>query len=154
MTLAFEELFGVTDAFRGIPMAGRTDSWILTDAAAAHGIPADSPELARFPETYLRHLAVEITDDRRPRFGIMPGVRELLDALIDRDDVFLALLTGNYEAGARLKLEHFDLWRYFRCGAFGDNAPDRNMLMTRALESVSASQAEASAFAQALRRDG
>jgi phosphoglycolate phosphatase len=80
---------------------------------------------------------VEILD-RRPRFGIMPGVRELLDALAPRDDVFLALLTGNYEAGARLKLEHFDLWRYFRCGAFGDNAPDRNRLMPRALARVEA----------------
>ena len=44
----------------------------------------------------------------------MPGVRELLDALAPRDDVYLALLTGNYEAGARLKLEYFDLWKYFR----------------------------------------
>src|SRR5258708_1521718 len=104
MTRAFEELFGVPDAFRGIPMAGRTDAWIVSDAAAAHGIPPDAPALARFSDTYLRYLAIEITDDRRPRYGVMPGVRELLDALADRDDVFLALLTGNYEAGARLKL--------------------------------------------------
>ena len=136
MTRAFEELFGVPEAFRGIPMAGRTDLWILADAAAVHGIPPDAPALSRFSETYLRHLATEITDDRRPRYGVMPGVRELLDALADRDDVFLALLTGNYEAGARLKLERFDLWRYFRCGAFGDEAPDRNGLMPRALARV------------------
>ena len=63
----------------------------------------------------------------------MPGVRELLDALAARDDVYLALLTGNYESGARLKLEYFDLWRYFRCGAFGDDAPDRNGLLPKAL---------------------
>jgi phosphoglycolate phosphatase-like HAD superfamily hydrolase len=59
----------------------------------------------------------------------MPGIRELLDVLDQRDDVFLALLTGNFEAGARIKLEHFDLWRYFRCGAFGDDAADRNALV-------------------------
>src|SRR5258707_7502995 len=153
MTLAFEELFGVTEAFRGIPMAGRTDSWILADAAAAHGIPPDARALSRFSDTYLRHLATEITDDRRPRYGVMPGVRELLDALDHRDDVFLALLTGNYEAGARLKLERFDLWRYFRCGAFGDNAPDRNSLMPRAIAAVAACQAEASTRAQTLQRD-
>ena len=63
----------------------------------------------------------------------MPGVRDLLDALAERDDVYLALLTGNYEAGAQLKLEHFDLWRYFRCGAFGDGAADRNGLVPKAL---------------------
>ena len=135
MTRAFEELFSVPDAFRGIPMAGRTDAWILNDAAAAHGIAPDSPTFARFPEVYLRYLAVEITK-RGPRFGVMPGVRELLDALARRDDVFLALLTGNYEAGARLKLDHFGLWSYFRCGAFGDDAPDRNGLFPMAVARV------------------
>src|SRR6478672_10241261 len=74
MTRAFEELFGVPEAFRGIPMAGRTDSWILADAAAAHGISPLAPALSRFSEVYLRHLATEITDDRRPRYGVMPGV--------------------------------------------------------------------------------
>jgi phosphoglycolate phosphatase-like HAD superfamily hydrolase len=38
------------------------------------------------------------------------------------------------EDGARIKLEHFDLWRYFRCGAFGDDAADRNALVPFALE--------------------
>jgi phosphoglycolate phosphatase len=152
MAHAFEELFAVADAFRGIPMAGRTDSWILNDAAIAHGIPLDSPKLAQFPDVYLRHLAVEIQDRDRPRFGVMPGVRALLDALAPRDDVFLALLTGNYEAGARLKLEHFDLWRYFRCGAFGDNAPDRNGLFPRALDAVTACLAEAPASVSEARR--
>src|ERR1700710_2469244 len=32
MSLAFEEVFGVPDALRGITMAGRTDPWILADA--------------------------------------------------------------------------------------------------------------------------
>lgn len=152
MARAFEELFGVADAFRGIPMAGRTDAWILNDAAIAHGIPLDSPKLTRFPDVYLRHLAVEIQDRDRPRFGVMPGVRELLDALATRDDVFLALLTGNYEAGAKLKLELFDLWRYFRCGAFGDNAPDRNSLLPRAVAAVAACLAEAPASVPSERR--
>jgi hypothetical protein len=51
MSLAFEEIFAIANAFQGIPMAGRTDAWILADTAAAHGIPADSPQLARFRET-------------------------------------------------------------------------------------------------------
>ena len=32
MSRAFEDLFGIADAFRGIPMAGRTDPAILSDA--------------------------------------------------------------------------------------------------------------------------
>jgi phosphoglycolate phosphatase len=137
MTLAFEELFNVPDAFRGMPMAGRTDAWILSDAAAAHGIAQDSPSLARFPDVYLRHLIGEI-EKPHPRKNMMPGVRDLLDALAQRDDVYVALLTGNYEAAARVKLEHFDLWRYFPCGAFGDGAADRNSLVPKAIARVAA----------------
>ena len=138
MSLAFDEVFAIANAFQGIPMAGRTDAWILTDAAIAHGIPPDAPDLVRFREAYLRHLAIEIEKPGVARKGMMPGVRDLLDALASRTDVFLALLTGNYEAGARLKLDYFDLWRYFPCGAFGDDAPHRNVLVPKALAKVEA----------------
>jgi phosphoglycolate phosphatase-like HAD superfamily hydrolase len=46
------------------------------------------------------------------------------------------LLTGNFERGACLKLEYFDLWRYFTCGAFGDTTHDRNALLPEALARV------------------
>jgi phosphoglycolate phosphatase len=136
MALAFEEVFGIRNAFRGIHMAGRTDAWILTDAAAAHGISADSPELERFRRVYFRVLADEIHKPGSGRKGIMPGVRELLDAIAFDGDAYLALLTGNYEPAAQIKLEYFDLWRYFACGAFGDDAPDRNGLLPKALTQV------------------
>jgi phosphoglycolate phosphatase len=138
MSLAFEDVLGVRDAFRGMPMAGRTDSWILADAVAAHGVAAGSALVTRFRDVYLDHLAVEIQKPGTSRKAIMPGVRELLDALHGRPDVYLALLTGNYEAAARIKLEYFDLWRYFSCGAFGDEAPDRNGLLPRAVEAIAA----------------
>src|SRR6185295_3510263 len=136
MSMAFAEVFGVRDAFRGITMAGRTDAWIVGDAASAHGIPLDSPDLARFREVYLQHLVSELRQPGNGRKGTMPGVRELLDTLAARDDVYLALLTGNYESGARLKLEYYDLWKYFSCGAFGDAAPHRNVLVPKALAAV------------------
>ena len=134
-TSAFEELFAVADGFRDIPMAGRTDTWILSNAAAAHGVPPK--QLSRFQDVYLRHLERELQPPH-PRKMIMPGVRPLLDALASRDDAYLALLTGNYERAARLKLEHFDLWRYFECGAFADDAPDRNSLVPKALARIRA----------------
>src|SRR5262249_25699730 len=98
MTLAFDDVFGVRDAFRGMPMAGRPASWILADAAIAHGVPPHAPALARFHDVYLAHLVREIEHPGASRKGIMPGVRQLLDALVPRDDVYLALLTGNFEA--------------------------------------------------------
>ena len=44
---------------------------------------------------------------------MLPGVRRLLETLDARDDVFSALLTGNCEEGARIKLQHFDIWKSF-----------------------------------------
>jgi phosphoglycolate phosphatase-like HAD superfamily hydrolase len=137
MALAFEDVFGVREAFTGIAMPGRTDAWILSGAAEAHGIPAGARGIERFRAAYLHHLSREI---ERPagglRKGVMPGIRPLLEALTARPDIYLALLTGNYEAGARLKLEYFDLWRYFRCGAYGDDLPDRNALLPLALTRI------------------
>jgi phosphoglycolate phosphatase len=86
---------------------------------------------------YLAHLAREL-EPANPQKTMMPGIRPLLDALASRDDTYLALLTGNYEKAARLKLEHFDLWRYFPCGAFADDASDRNSLFPKALARIRA----------------
>ena len=135
MARAFKELFGISDAFRNIPMAGRTDTWILSNAAAAHGVPPSA--LSHFHDAYLAHLEREL-EPPNPRKAVMPGIRPLLDTLASRDDVYLALLTGNYQKAARLKLEHFDLWRYFPCGAFADDAADRNSLLPKALERIRA----------------
>lgn len=133
MTRAFEDLYGVANGFEGVPFNGRTDAWIIGRAAAAHGI--DSRNLARFKPLYLDYLAEELHKPG-PRKGVMPGVGPLLEALAGRRHMFLALLTGNFEQGAQLKLEHFDLWRYFACGAFGDTTPERNGLLPEALARV------------------
>lgn len=139
MSYAFEEVFGIAQAFTGVQMAGRTDSWILSDALAAQRIAPDDSRVARYRSVYLRHLARELLAPPPGKtHGIMPGVLLLLDALAARPDVYLALLTGNYEIAARMKLEHFDLWKYFACGAFGDDAPDRNGLLPRAIARVEA----------------
>jgi len=135
MSRAVEELYGIRDAFKGVPFNGRTDAWIVSQTAGRHNIAPAA--LDAFKPRYLQHLE-RMLHEPGPRKGVMPGVRPLLDALSGRDDVFLALLTGNYAEGARLKLEYFDLWRYFSCGAFGDTAHERNHLLADAHEQVRA----------------
>ena len=39
LSRAFEELFAVTNALDGVPIAGRTDSWIVADVAATRDLP-------------------------------------------------------------------------------------------------------------------
>jgi len=127
-----------TEALNGIPVAGRTDWIILHDTLARMGIALDGELLGRIRERYVTHLRDEILQPGKGFNGTLPGVGDLLDALQPRDDVFLGLLTGNFKDGARIKLERFDLWRYFRCGAYGDDAPDRNALVPVALERANA----------------
>jgi phosphoglycolate phosphatase len=152
MNDAFCEVFGIRDAFRHVPMPGRTDGAILADAItravpqsqvlanalSATGLRPVDGEIARYKAAYFARFAEEIhkpgpvdhaRSARHRLKGVLPGVRDLLNALNARHDVFLGLLTGNFERGARIKLEYFDLWRYFRCGAYGDDSLDRPALV-------------------------
>jgi phosphoglycolate phosphatase-like HAD superfamily hydrolase len=135
MASAFADVFGLPDTFGTLNFAGRTDAWIVAQIAASHAAVSDPVVLRRFHDVYVDHLSREITRPG-PRKGVLPGVRELLDRLAGRDDAFVALLTGNFERGAQVKLEHFDLWRYFPCGAFGDAAQERTSLLTTAIDRV------------------
>jgi phosphoglycolate phosphatase len=133
MNRAFHDVFGVADAFVGIDLAGRTDTSIVADAFARQRMSADANALASFRGRYLECLREEVP---RPGHGkrVLPGIAPLLDALAPHPQTFLGLLTGNFADAAEVKLAHFDLWRYFRCGAFGEDAHDRNHLVPVALD--------------------
>ena len=124
----FQELFDVPNGFEGIPVAGRTDRLIFNDALTRAGVVAGQEEHERFYKRYFDLLREEILKPG-PRKGVMPGVRTLLAQLGARRDVTCALLTGNFARAARIKLEHFDLWRHFACGAYGDDASERDGLV-------------------------
>jgi phosphoglycolate phosphatase len=133
MTSAFTRLYGVSAALEGIPIAGRTDCAIVSDALRSIGRQATAAEIARLRDAYIDDLRVEIGRPVADPSGVLPGVSPLLDRLSARPDVALGLLTGNFEAGARIKLGHFDLWQRFPFGAFGDDHVDRRALVPIAL---------------------
>lgn len=134
MNRALEDTLGHADGLDGIQVAGRTDWAILVDAVGKVGREIDDALLRTLRERYVANLAVEIEHPGKGPKAVMPGIRELLDVLSARDDIFVGLLTGNFEEGARIKLGHFGLWRYFTCGAFGGDAADRNALVPFAVE--------------------
>ena len=142
MTRAFHDVFAVDHAFDGIPMAGRTDRGILHAALARARISTDDRGLSAFRERYYLHLR-EALPQAGTRNVVLPGVEQLLTTLANRSDTFVALLTGNCETGAQIKLEYFDLWKFFRCGAFGDDVHDRNELFSVAMTRAQACGAQA-----------
>jgi phosphoglycolate phosphatase-like HAD superfamily hydrolase len=129
MTRAFDQTFGITDAFKGEHFGGRTDSYLVSKALHTAGLPDTPEQHHRFRETYIPLLAEEIQHPGTGHKGLMPGARELLEALDDFDHLHLALLTGNYREAAEIKLQHFELWDFFEWGAFSDDHHDRNELV-------------------------
>jgi phosphoglycolate phosphatase len=133
MNRAFEQTCGIADALQRVDIAGRTDRIIMTDALSGLGRALDEEFVGQFREIYCGYLREELHRDGIGWKGALPGVPALLDLLVERPDVSLALLTGNFRASAEIKLAHFDLWRYFPWGAFADDAVERNDLLPVAL---------------------
>jgi phosphoglycolate phosphatase-like HAD superfamily hydrolase len=133
MNRACEDLVSGEDAMAGVTFAGRTDWSILDDILRNHGHTLDEVLLDHLRQRYVTHLAEEIQLPGRGVKDVMPGIRELLAALEGREDARVGLLTGNFVEGARIKLEYFDLWKYFPWGAFGGDSASRNDLVPIAL---------------------
>jgi phosphoglycolate phosphatase-like HAD superfamily hydrolase len=129
MSRAFQECFGVANAFASLHFGGRTDSSIVSWALKNAGL-SDTPDAHhRFREIYLPMLAEEIEHPGQGHKGLMPGARELLEALDQYDHLHLALLTGNYRDAATIKLTHFEIDHFFEWGAFSDDSANRNELV-------------------------
>jgi phosphoglycolate phosphatase len=123
-TAALIEVFGTAGAVEGFNFTGRTDPAIVLELMTGAGVPESEvrEKLPRMRELYTGRLEAAL--DRRGMVRL-PGVVEILDRLEAREDVVLALLTGNWKPGARAKLARFDLNRYFPFGAFGCDGADR-----------------------------
>ena len=141
LEIAFRRVLGIDGIeapSRRVRFEGKTDPVIIRDLAREAGAPPDridalEPEIRR---AYLAALRDEMaTPD--PKRRVMPGILPLLDALRVRADVRLGLLTGNLEAGARLKLGPFGLNPYFPTGGFSSDHSDRNEIARIAREKVS-----------------
>ena len=125
MNAAALAVFRIPGAFNEFDFAGRTDPWIVDTLCREHGHCATPDEVGRFYAVYVDSLRREL---HNPLARTCAGVRELLAHFAAQPAVVQGLLTGNIAAGARAKLEHFDLWRYFVFGAFADDSGDRNQL--------------------------
>ena len=126
---ALARVYGVSVA-ASVPAAGRTDTAIARDLATLAGVSTECFELGldEFKAACTALFATRcppILDDR-----LAPGMRELLDQLAARDDVRCSLVTGNYEAVARLKLERAGIGHHFAPGqgGFGSDAESRDEL--------------------------
>jgi phosphoglycolate phosphatase len=115
----------------GVEIAGRTDLGIGRQILSKYGAPVNDESVHSFLDLYVEFLEEELP---RGKGRVLPGVLKLLEDAVTKSDLTLGLLTGNLERGAKLKLAHYDLWRFFAFGAFADDHHDRNELGAFALK--------------------
>ena len=125
------EVYSVAEPWRvKVEAAGRTDGEIARAMLLGHGMSAQriDERADAVQEACCRFYAEMLVEDLT--HTVLPGVPELLAELDSRDDVRLALLTGNFEPVARRKLKQAKLGRFFPTGqgAFGSDAEDRAAL--------------------------
>ncbi len=128
---ALREVHGIADpAAARVAPAGRTDGEIARQILMHNGVGAEriDARAADVREVTCREFGHRCPPDLRDR--VAPGMAELLDELAEDDDVVTALLTGNFEPIARLKLERARLGHHFADGqgAFGSDHEDRAAL--------------------------
>lgn len=120
----------------GVETAGRTDGDIARTILLGHGVSATRiDERAGDVREACCRAYVELCPDDLSGC-VLPGVVELLETLGGREDVLLALLTGNFEPVARRKLRQAGLGHHFAHGqgAFGSDSDDRSDLPAIARE--------------------
>jgi phosphoglycolate phosphatase-like HAD superfamily hydrolase len=124
---AFEAHCGTAAPLRDVRFNGMTDPGIVRAGLEQLGRPAGPALVAAILDDYVPLLADELT--RAAGFQVFAGVTALLDRLATSDHVAVGLGTGNLRAGARLKLEHAGLERYFAFGGFGSDHEHRAELL-------------------------
>lgn len=119
------DTFGIDTSNITISMSGKTDPQILSEIfKIANVVEAEMEHLKEeMFKVYLNLLKEEIGN--ASYYIVHDGVYELLDALEGHDRGYLGLLTGNIEQGARMKLERFNLNKYFPLGAYGSDSANR-----------------------------
>jgi phosphoglycolate phosphatase-like HAD superfamily hydrolase len=113
-----------------VEAAGRTDGAIARALLNLADVPADVVDermgdvRAAVCHEYSHRCPPDMTDH------VAPGVDALLDALAAENTHRLALVTGNFEPVARLKLERAGIGHHFPDGqgAFGSDSDDRAVL--------------------------
>lgn len=116
-----------------VSFSGKTDPQIIQEILLHNGLSA--PEAAALvPEVLAAYVETARQAIAPDRLEVLPGVRDLIGHLAAQDTVQLALLTGNLEVTAYLKLDAVGLAGYFPFGAFGSDHADRAELPPIAVE--------------------
>jgi phosphoglycolate phosphatase len=133
-----EDVFGTAGRLREMKVSGMTDLQIVGEALRHEGFTHEHvrERLDHLRERYMEEMR-RATDNDDQFFEVLPGVREVLQEIAEHPRYQSALLTGNIEPAAILKMELAGLSEFFTLpGAFGDDSHDRRDLPALAAERI------------------
>jgi phosphoglycolate phosphatase-like HAD superfamily hydrolase len=128
---AVRELTGREFQLSSMRIAGLSDYLIAMRTFELLDLEPTTERIDRLVRRYEELLSVTLPQ-RQGR--VLPNVREILEQTTSRADLRSYLLTGNTRGGARAKLAHYDLWKYFPDGAFAEDTGERSSIAARAVE--------------------
>jgi phosphoglycolate phosphatase len=133
-----EEVFGTAGRLPEMKVSGMTDLQIVGEALKHEGFTHEHirERVHELRESYMKAMR-KSTGNGEEVFEVLPGVREALQAVHDHPRYQSALVTGNIEPAAWLKMEILGLSEFFTLpGAFGDESHDRRDLPALAAERI------------------
>lgn len=132
------EVFGTAGRLAEIEVSGMTDLQIVYEALMNEGISQDDVMAQiQILGPRITEEARKITGNGAQFFELLPGARETLQAVADNPRYQSALVTGNIESMAYLKMQLMGLDQFFTLpGAFGDESHNRRDLPARAAERI------------------
>lgn len=133
-----EEIFGTSGRLREMQVSGMTDLQIVYEALMHEGFTQDDVlKQVQVLAARLTEEARKITGNGTKFFELLPGVPETLQELYQHPRYESALLTGNIESMAYLKMQLVGLEEFFTLpGAFGDESHDRRDLPALAADRI------------------
>ena len=134
-----EDVFGTAGQLSEMQVSGMTDLGIVAEALRHEGFTHEHirERIDHLRESYMTAMH-KATGNGVEFFELLPGAREALQAVAEHPRYHSALLTGNIEPAAYLKMDLVGLSEFFDLpGAFGDESHDRKDLPARAAERIS-----------------
>lgn len=135
-----QNVFGTAGCLPDLVVSGMTDLQIVEESLRCEGITREqiSARKDQLRISYIAEMKRAIRDGAHV-IETMPGAREALEALGKHPRYRSALLTGNIEPAAYLKVESTGLAEFFTLpGAFGDESFDRRDLPAKAAQRINA----------------
>ncbi|MEP6636301.1 MAG: haloacid dehalogenase-like hydrolase [Acidobacteriota bacterium] len=133
-----EGVFGTAGRLGEMQVSGMTDLQIIAEALRDEGFTKEQvmERIDHLRERYMEEMK-RATGNGTEFFELLPGAREILAAVAAHPRYHSALLTGNIEPAAYLKMELVGLSDFFDLpGAFGDESHDRRDLPVLAAQRI------------------